>query len=249
MVQCATLASAGSKYTRDASEGGMVAQSQYQKRILITAFEPFDGRTKNASAEAAAALIKEETPANIEIVICLLPVETGTASKLIQIAMDEHQPDYVISLGEAKRDAICIEMTAYNERSFTIPDNTGLLLKSSPVLKDGPASYSATLPVEAMLYGIEQAGIAARLSYDAGRYLCNEVMYSALHAAQERDRLVSVGFIHVPHLPEAAADTAYPAMPTQEVVRALLAVLTVLSKHPGNETKAQMPKISGTQSE
>src|SRR5205814_7677923 len=97
-----------------------------QKRILISAFEAFDGRTRNASAEAAKQLAtqKDRLPAGLEIFTCLLPVETGRAAEMLNAEILRIQPDDVVSLGEAKRDAICLETTAHNERKFTIPDNS-----------------------------------------------------------------------------------------------------------------------------
>jgi pyroglutamyl-peptidase len=224
-----------------------MGQNELKLRILLTAFEPFDGRAKNASAEAVKALMQQPLPADLEIVVCLLPVETGAASEQVRRAIIDHQPQYVLSLGEAKRDAICIETVAYNERKFTIPDNSGLLIEGSPIVLDGPASYEATLPVEALLQAIEQTGVQARLSDDAGRYLCNEVMYSSLHTVANHDALIQVGFVHVPHLPEAAVEPDYPSMPTEQIVQALLAVLDTLASLNG--VKAQIPETSGSQSE
>jgi pyroglutamyl-peptidase len=220
---------------------------ELRKRILITAFEAFDGRDKNASAEAVKALMQETIAANIELIVCLLPVETGTASKQMRCAIKDNQPDYVISLGEAKRDAICIETVAYNERKFLIPDNAGLLIDGTPVEPDGPASYDTTLPFEAMLHAIDRTGVPVRLSDDAGRYLCNEVMYSTLYDVARREALIPAGFIHVPHLPEAAIEPDYPSMPTEYVVRALLAVLGVLSGD-SNTVKVKNQRTSENQS-
>jgi pyroglutamyl-peptidase len=220
----------------------MMPQAERRKRILITAFEPFDGRTKNASAEAVKALMQETIPANIEITVCLLPVETITAPEQVLRAINDRQPDYVVSLGEAKRDSVCIETVAYNERKFTIPDNAGFLLDGK-IVPDAATSYVATLPVEAMLHAIARTGVQVRLSDDAGRYLCNEVMYSVLHDLTHRDQApVPAGFIHVPHLPEVALDPDYPSMPTEQVVRALLAVLDVLA----SDTSAATAQTQGT---
>jgi pyroglutamyl-peptidase len=221
-------------------------QSKSKLRVLLTAFEPFDGRAKNASAEAVKALMQQPLPAGIEIIVRMLPVETGAASEQVRRAIIDHEPHYVLSLGEAKRDAICIETAAYNERKFTIPDNSGLLVEGSPVILDGPTSYSATLPVEALLRAIERTRIQVRLSDDAGRYLCNEVMYSMLHSVAAHNALIHAGFVHVPHLPEAAIEPDYPSMPTEQVVKALLAMLETLTSQNG--VMAQTPETSGNQS-
>jgi pyrrolidone-carboxylate peptidase len=51
----------------------------------------------------------------------------GDAGDQIIRMLELHSPDYLISLGEASRDAICIEQAGYNFRDFRIPDNEGNL--------------------------------------------------------------------------------------------------------------------------
>jgi len=55
-----------------------------------------------------------------------------------------------------------------------------------------------------MLKAIARAGIPAALSLSAGVYVCNTVMYSALHALRSRPS-VSAGFIHLPYTAAQAA--------------------------------------------
>lgn len=196
------------------------------ERLLITAFEPFGGRGKNASAEALKALLAEaDWPLPLEIHSAFLPVVAGEASRLIREKIEEVQPDVVIMLGEARRDAICLERIGYNEHRFTIPDNNGNLIEGQPIIPGGPDSYQTTLPLDRILEAMQQTGTPVRPSEDAGRYICNEVLYSALHHINERGMETEAGFIHVPHLPEVANEPDYPSLPTEIVVAALRAGL------------------------
>ena len=199
-------------------------------KILLTAFEPFGGRAHNASAEALSALIqrRDELP-GLLLESRLLPVEAGRASDELRQALDEIQPDALIALGEAKRDAICLERLGVNQRHFTIPDNAGNLIEDQPVDPAGPPSYFTTLPLEQMLEAMQTTGVPVRLSDDAGRYLCNEILYTALRYAETHDGPGYVGFIHVPHLPSAATSGDYPTLPTQDIVRALQVALLGLA--------------------
>lgn len=199
-------------------------------KVLLTAFEPFDGRAKNASAEALTALIRErEALPGLVLEARLLPVQTERAAEELCRVLEAVRPTALVSLGEARRDAICLEQQAINQRHFTRPDNAGNLIEDQPVNPDGPPVYPATLPLERMLSAIQAVGVPVRLSDDAGRYLCNEVFYTARHYAEQHGAPEQVGFIHVPHLPSAATDEDYPTLPASEVVRSLRAALSVLT--------------------
>jgi pyroglutamyl-peptidase len=196
------------------------------KMILITAFEPFGGRALNASEIALQAL--PDSLEGVRLYKKLLPVETGRASEAIIQAIDDVQPDAVVCLGEAMRDALCVEQIGYNERRYTIPDNAGNTFDGDPIELDGPPDYRATLPTEAMVAAMQAAGVPASLSEDAGRYLCNEVLFSALHHLAKSEHTIPAGFIHVPRLPEAVQEEE-PSLPTEETTRGILAALEVLT--------------------
>ena len=199
--------------------------------LLLTAFEPFGGRAKNASQEALQRLMAKAADfPSLRLTARFLPVETGVAAQAICRALDEVRPDILLSLGEAKRDTINLERFGYNERRYTIPDNAGNLLDGAPVVPGGPPAYRSTLPLEEILAAVQAAEIPIRLSDDPGRYLCNEVLYSALHHVTETRSPALVAFMHVPHLPEAADSPGYPSMPSHKVVQALSVALGALAK-------------------
>lgn len=102
----------------------------------------------------------------------------------------------------------------------------------------GPAAYFTTLPLKAMQQAILEAGVPAELSLTAGAFLCNQVAYLLLHhlATQPGIGSIPAGFIHLPRLPEQAADLqlarpetgAVPSMSLEAQVRGLEAALRVL---------------------
>lgn len=197
--------------------------------VLLTAFEPFGGRTKNASAEALAGVMgRADTLRGLSLVARLLPVEAGRAADQLRSALEEIRPAVLLSLGEAPREALCLEQIGYNERRFSIPDNAGNLLTDQPIDPEGMPTYSASLPLEAMLSAIQSVGVPARLSDDPGRYLCNEVFFSGLSYAAQYAPHLRVGFIHVPHLPSAVSDPSHPSLATDQVVMAMLVALQTL---------------------
>ena len=188
-----------------------------RKTLLITGFEPFGGETINPAWEAVKHL--DNRIGRFDLVRCLVPVVFGKAGETVIKSISENLPDIVICVGQAGgRSAITPEMVAINLRYASTPDNAGLLPKDEPVVPGAPAAYFSTLPVRAMAERMKAAGIAAAVSYTAGAYVCNDLMYSVLHAVSTSK--MRAGFIHVPFLPVQAKEHV-PCMPLEEIIRGL----------------------------
>ncbi len=179
-------------------------------RILVTGFEPFGGRDRNPSREAALAL-DGLTLGDASIVAKVLPVDTHGAPRQLDAAIAALQPDAIVCLGEAaRRTKISIERVAVNLLDFPIPDNTGQQPIDEKIVIDGPTAYFATLPVRALRDRLVDE-VPVELSMSAGTYLCNQVMYHALHTQARTG--VPAGFVHLPRSfssPEADLDIDLP---------------------------------------
>ena len=93
------------------------------------------------------------------------------------------------------------EFVGINYANARIPDNEG----NQPVGRleaDGPDAYFATVPVFAMADAARAAGVPAAVSYTAGTFCCNEVLYELLHCLATRHPGVRGGFVHVPYAAE-----------------------------------------------
>ncbi len=110
------------------------------------------------------------------------------------------------------------EVVGINLREAGIPDNQGNQPINQPVVPGGPAAYFATLPVRDMVSAIREARLPAGLSYSAGAFVCNDVLYTVLH--HYHGTAVQAGFIHVPFLPEQAPE-GVPSLPLEEIARGL----------------------------
>ena len=191
------------------------------KKLLITGFEPFDGQTVNPSWEAVALL--PETVGPWKLHKLRIPVEYGEAARLTLEKARELGADAVISVGQAGgRGAVTPEVIGINLREASIADNAGRLCKGEPVSPEGPDGLFATLPVRKMAEAINSGGIPARLSYSAGAYVCNDVLYSLLLHYRGSD--VRVGFIHVPFIPGQGE----PNMTLENIAAALTAAIETL---------------------
>lgn len=192
------------------------------KKILFTGFEPFDKDVVNPSWEAVSLL--PEQIGNIQIAKRLMPVEYDTVSTLLEKAIEEEQPDAVLCIGQAGgRAKITAEVIAINLKDASIPDNAGKLYAGEPVILNGPAGYFATIPVKAIVAAMEEEGIPSALSYTAGTYVCNDLMYHLLHLISTKYTHIQGGFIHIPfsceQVKNRASDT--PSLPLELMAKGL----------------------------
>ena len=200
-------------------------------RILVTGFEPFGGSPVNPSMLVARALAALRWP-TAAVAACVLPVVggagAGSARRRLDGAIDAHRPHAVLLLGEAcSRGAVSIERVAFNAREYPIADNAGAVARAMPVAEGAPASHAAALPVDDLLAAVRAHGIAAECSSDAGRFLCNEVMFHVLERRARTGTPAFAGFIHLPQLPEQHALRPVDArpMPLDEMVDAMRAIV------------------------
>ncbi|HAB72978.1 MULTISPECIES: pyroglutamyl-peptidase I [Pantoea] len=192
------------------------------KTVLVTAFEPFGGETINPSWEAVRAL-EGKAIGGARIVARQLPVVFSDVLGVLYAAMDEVEPDLILSVGQAGgRSDITVERIGINVDDARIADNAGQQPVDEPIVADGPAGYFSTLPIKAIVAAVRAAGIPASVSQTAGTFTCNRVMYGLLHRLHSQGNRVRGGFVHIPYLPEQAAQhLGAPSMARDHVMQAL----------------------------
>ena len=174
------------------------------KRVMITAFEPFERETINPSLESARQMAGVEFP-GAALQVLELPVERHGAIGIALEALGELKPDIVIMLGVAiARFRITPERVAINVDDFRIPDNAGNQPSGEPIVDGGPVGYFSTLPLRPIVDRLLKAGIPSAISNSAGTYLCNRLFYSVMHHIATKGLSTAAGFIHVPYQHEMA---------------------------------------------
>ena len=195
------------------------------KRLLITGFAPFGGDKLNPSWQAVEAL--PETVGQWELYKKELPVTFRGAPAALFEAMAEAEPDAVLMIGLAgSRGMVTPERQGFNEMTARIPDNEGNQPKDEPVVPGGPEVLFSTLPVEDMTEAILSAGVPARLSESAGRFVCNALLYLTLYRIEQSDDPIPAAFIHVPATPEMGLDA--PTLTLDQIVTALTAAIEAI---------------------
>jgi pyroglutamyl-peptidase len=195
--------------------------------FLIMGFEPFGGDPVNPSAEVARQL-HGTTLGEHPVIGLELPVVWERAPAVFERAVDHHRPEVVLLLGlAAGRSMLAVERIAINVLDFAVADNAGAQPAGEPVVPGGPAAYFTTLPAKAILAAWRAAGVPGYVSNTAGTYVCNQVLYQALHRAAGRG--YRVGFLHLPYLPEqvVARPSGTPSMTLDVMVRGARLALEV----------------------
>lgn len=161
--------------------------------ILATGFEPFGADGFNASQAAVGRLPSEL--AEHRVTTAILPVSFQRSGPALLSLLEKHQPDILFCIGEAGgRNQITPEQWAANEDDARIADNDGAQPRSTAIDPGGAGRIASRLDPEAAVRSLRRAGYPARLSEDAGRFVCNHVAYLAY------SQPVPALFIHVPAL-------------------------------------------------
>ena len=191
-------------------------------KTLVTGFDPFGGETVNPAYEAVKLL--PDTIGGAQIFKLEIPTVFSLSGPAVEEGIKKYQPDVVLCVGQAGgRASISVEKVAINFVDARIPDNNGEQPLDEPLQADGPAAYFSTLPVKAMLQHVKDAGLPCYLSFTAGTYVCNSIMYNVLYMCEKRYPGIRAGFIHVPYACGQVIDKANttPSMPLETIAKSL----------------------------
>jgi pyroglutamyl-peptidase len=196
--------------------------------ILFTGYEPFGEYETNPSARLAHD-IDDLTFESATVIGRELPVVFDEALPLVVAAIEEHDPDVILSTGlMPEREVISVERVGINVRDYDgVPDNEACEPVDTPVDVDGPDAYFSTLPVRDLVDLSNEAGVPARISNTAGTHLCNNILYATRHYVETNDLDIDSGFVHVPysHAQVARREEPAPSMCYDAMRRSMLAML------------------------
>ncbi|MBR2670644.1 MAG: pyroglutamyl-peptidase I [Oscillospiraceae bacterium] len=197
-------------------------------KILLTAFDPFGGDTVNPAQKAVEAV--SDHIAGAEIVKIIVPTVFDKSIGTVYEAMKREQPDVTFCIGQAGgRYELTPERVAINLNDARIPDNEGKQPLDQKIFEDGENAYFTLLPVKAMVERIRQAGIPASVSYTAGTFVCNHLMYGVLYHISKEFQGMKGGFMHVPFLHEQVlTKPGTPSLSKEDIVKGIEAAITAI---------------------
>jgi pyroglutamyl-peptidase len=170
-------------------------------RVLLVGFGPFPGALRNPSAVLVKRLASRRRPA------LAAAIRTRHIFATAYAAIDSElpkwlasKPDIVLMFGLAgRRPQLCIETRARNVRSILFPDVRGYWPARGVIVPGGPAALRGNAPFAPLLAAARATRMPARLSRDAGRYVCNYSYWRALELAGRGNHPL-VAFIHIPRV-------------------------------------------------
>ena len=174
-------------------------------RILVTGFGPFPGAPINPTQPLVARLLRLRRPALSEVELAghIFPVTYKAIDRQLPELLATFRPDAMLMFGLASRTRhLRVEIRARNAVTTLWPDadhtrvRKGSIAGNAEALMFGP--HTARL-----LRAAIGTGIDARLSRDAGSYLCNYLSWRAIKATCGDTGPRLAAFVHVPPLPRS----------------------------------------------
>lgn len=201
-------------------------------KVLITGFDPFGGESVNPALEAVVRL--PDAIAGAEIIKEEVPTVFQKSGEVLESLIVKHEPDVVICVGQAGgRSSISVEKVAINFVEARIADNEGNQPRDLKIKEDGETAYFSTLPIKAMVMNMRNHQIPANISYTAGTFVCNDIMYNLLYMLNRKYPQMRGGFIHVPFIPAQVVGKAEgtPSMSLEMICDALICAIEAAVKN------------------
>jgi pyroglutamyl-peptidase len=169
-------------------------------RVVVAGFGAFPGVPFNPSAALVRALARRRRPALADVACTTHIFATSYAAVDRDLPkLFAEKPDLILIFGVAGlRRYLSVETRARNAQSVLYPDVTGYRPARAAIERGAPAALRGNAPSILLRSAVRSSGFPARLSRDAGRYLCNYVYWRALAKARGTPTLVQ--FIHIPHV-------------------------------------------------
>jgi pyroglutamyl-peptidase len=194
-------------------------------RVLITAFEPFDRWSENSSWLALLELTRA-LPESPKVVTRRYPVDFLKAKERLSedLAADY---DFALHLGQSSQIGR-IELEAIGLNVGGEPGQSPDAFQS--LVTGGPAAYRTPLPLARWAALLREDGIPAQVSYHAGTYLCNAVLYLSQHIAAQKRLKTRSTFIHLPLAPSQVLGERqdWPSLPSEMGARGIRLILSDL---------------------
>jgi pyroglutamyl-peptidase len=172
-------------------------------RILVTGFGPFPGAPFNPTQPLVARLVRLRRPAlrDVELSGHIFPVTYTAVDRELPDLLASRRPHALLMFGLASRTpCVRLETRARNAVTTLWPDADHARLRKGSIAGGADAMMFGP-HIAKLLRAADGTGIDARISRDAGSYLCNYLSWRAIEATSGGDAGPCLAaFVHVPPL-------------------------------------------------
>jgi pyroglutamyl-peptidase len=167
-------------------------------KILITGFEPFDNWDVNTSKLCIEELSQNKRY-DCEIKTKIYPVDFKITQRTI-CADIQTEVDYAIHLGQIDTsNKIHLEKIGLNVGENECKNKAEVI----ELIEGGPLALQSEVPLERWKKKVHSLKIPVGISFHAGTYLCNALLYWSLYYCRKYEVKTKSTFIHLPIIPSA----------------------------------------------
>ena len=171
-------------------------------KVLVTGFGRFPGQHSNPS-ETLLRWIEERhirPSPNVRLKTELVPTRWSAVNQFATGCLAEFDPDIALHFGVHSRAiGLSVEKLARN-CTCTHSDASGEAAPPHCVKGNAPQTLKSTIETQKLVAQLRARGLPAQISTNAGRYLCNALLFASLYQSRNRVSPRQTGFIHIPPL-------------------------------------------------
>jgi pyroglutamyl-peptidase len=169
--------------------------------VLLTGFGPFPGAPYNPTARLVEKLVRSRqlAIAGVRRSAHVFRTSYDSVDRDLPLLIKRANPDVLVMFGLASRSRhVRIETRARNALGRLIPDAAGYLPRAAAIAAGADATLPMRVPAARLVRAARSAGVDARVSRDAGSYLCNYLCWHATEAVARPNGPKIAAFVHVP---------------------------------------------------
>ncbi len=170
-------------------------------KVLVAGFGPFPGAANNPSGQLAlhVAHSRRIASSGAKTIGAVIPTVYQEVASILSRVLEAEKPDVVLMFGLAGSTPwMRIETRAANVASSLHPDAAGDKPANHSLVAGSPQILKVRAPVHRLLAAAQKAGVKAKISVDAGGYICNAAFFHCLDAARKTGTPKLAAFVHIP---------------------------------------------------
>lgn len=165
--------------------------------ILVTGFGPYPGAPYNPTGPLVRALARHAQRGSARIVGHVFTTSYAAVDRDLPKLIKAYRPDALLMFGLAPRTRfIRIETRARNSVAITPDAARGNYRRL--IAADAPFTRAMPVPAARLAAALARLAVPARLSHDAGRYLCNYLSWRAAEFSGTKSGPRVAAFVHIP---------------------------------------------------